>query len=48
MHLPFSGGIEAHWLIPSTQIVLSGFVAAEFDAVNYFYVMGGAGVGFIN
>lgn len=45
---PYTAGAEIHWLVPGTQIVLSGYAAAEFDAVNYFYVMGGAGVGFIN
>ena len=45
---PYSAGAEIHWLIPGTQIVLSGFVTTELGAVNYLYVMGGAGVGFIN
>jgi hypothetical protein len=45
---PYSAGAEVHWLIPGTQIVISGYLATEFDAVNYFYMMGGAGVGFIN
>ena len=45
---PYSAGAEIHWLIPGTQIVLSGVITTEFDAVNWFYVMGGAGVGFIN
>ena len=45
---PYSAGAEIHWLIPGTQIVLSGFFTGEYAAVNNFYFMGGAGVGFIN
>ncbi len=45
---PYSAGAELHWLVPGTQLVLSGYFATEFDAVNYYYFMGGAGIGFIN
>ena len=46
--LPFSAAAEVHWLIPGTQIVLSGYLAGEYAATNNYYVMGGGGIGIIN
>jgi hypothetical protein len=46
--LPFSAGAEIHWLLPGTQIVLSGFAAGEFAAADNFYLMGGGGISIIN
>ena len=45
---PYSAGAELHWLIPGTQLILSGYLTGEYAAVNNYYFMGGAGVGFIN
>jgi hypothetical protein len=45
---PYSAGAEIHWLIPGTQIVLSGLFTGEYANVDNFYFMGGVGVGFIN
>lgn len=46
--LPFSAGLEVNWLIPGTQIILSGFAGGEFAAADNFYIMGGGGIGIIN
>ncbi len=48
LRLPFSAGIEAHWLIPGTQIYLSGLVAAQIRASDDYYFMGGGGFSFLN
>ena len=45
---PYSAGAELHWLIPGTQLILSGYFTGEYAAVNNYYFMGGAGIGFIN
>ncbi len=46
--LPVQGGLEIHWLIPSTQLFLSGAVTAEARAVNSWYLSAGAGLGLLN
>ncbi|MBT3275299.1 MAG: S-layer protein, partial [Spirochaetales bacterium] len=46
--LPVSAGLEAHWLLPGTQIILSGYLTGEFAAENNFYLMAGGGIGIIN
>jgi hypothetical protein len=48
LDLPMAAGAELHWIIPGTQIVLSGGIAAEIDALDSFYLMGGAGLGILN
>jgi hypothetical protein len=46
--VPVAGGWELHWLIPNTQLVLTGSVAGEYSPELGYYVMAGAGIGFIN
>ncbi|HUX21625.1 MAG TPA: hypothetical protein VMW69_10340, partial [Spirochaetia bacterium] len=48
--VPLAGGWELHWLIPDTQLVLTGTVAGEYspDPNVGYYLMAGAGIGFIN
>lgn len=48
--VPLAAGWEVHWLIPGTQLVLTGAVAGEYspDPTIGFYGMAGAGVGFVN
>ena len=46
--LPFSAGIAVHWLIPGTQIVVSGYATGEAAALDNFYIMGGGSIGIIN
>ena len=46
--LPFSAGVAVHWLIPGTQIVVSGFATGEIAAADNFYIMAGGSIGIIN
>lgn len=48
--VPLAAGWEVHWLIPGTQLVLTGAVAGEYSPNPSigFYGMAGAGVGFVN
>ncbi|HOV63949.1 MAG TPA: PEGA domain-containing protein [Spirochaetia bacterium] len=48
IRLPFSAGAEVHWLIPGTQIYLSGLIAAQIRAQDDYYFMGGGGFSFLN
>lgn len=48
LDLPLQTALEAHWMIPNTQLFLSLAVAAEFESSDSFYVMGGAGLGILN
>jgi hypothetical protein len=48
LDLPFQTALEAHWLIPNTQLFLSLSVAGEFESVDSYYLMGGAGLGILN
>lgn len=43
--LPIQMGVEAHWIVPGSAVVLSGIVAGEFEGADAFYLMGGLGVG---
>lgn len=48
--VPLAGGWELHWLIPNTQLVLSGAVTGEYSPGSNggYYLMAGAGVSFVN
>jgi hypothetical protein len=46
--LPFQSALEAHWLIPGTQLIVSASVAGEFAAADDFYLFGGVGLGILN
>jgi hypothetical protein len=46
--LPFQSAVEAHWLIPGTQLFLSASVAGDFRAADDFYLFGGVGLGLLN
>ena len=46
--LPFQSALEAHWLIPNTQLFLSASVAGEFADVDDYYLFGGVGLGILN
>jgi len=48
LDLPFQAALEAHWLIPKTQLFLSFSVAGEFDPPGSYYLLGGAGLGLLN
>lgn len=48
LDLPFQAALEAHWLIPNTQLFLSFSVAGEFDSPGSYYLLGGAGLGLLN
>jgi hypothetical protein len=45
---PFQAALEAHWLIPRTQLFLSFSLAGEFDPPGSGYLLGGAGLGLLN
>ncbi len=45
--VPFQLAAEVHWLLPGTQILISGVAAGEFDNFSNYYIMGGAGLGFL-
>ena len=45
--VPVQLAAELHWLIPGTQILLSGVAAGEFDTPTSYYIMGGGGLGFL-
>ncbi|HUV07442.1 MAG TPA: PEGA domain-containing protein [Spirochaetia bacterium] len=47
IEVPFQSGLEAHLMIPNTQIFISLYIAAEIEAVDQWYLMGGGGFGFI-
>lgn len=48
--VPLAAGWELHWLIPHTQLVLTAAVAGEGSPgpAGSFYLLGGAGIGFVN
>lgn len=46
--LPFQSALEAHWLIPGTQLIVSASVAGDFAASDDFYLFGGVGLGILN
>jgi len=46
--LPFQSALEAHWLIPGTQLIVSASVAGDFAAADDFYLFGGVGLGILN
>jgi len=45
--IPFQAGAEVHVLIPGTRILASAIFAGEYRDANYYYFMGGAGLGFL-
>ncbi len=45
--LPAQAGAEMHWLIPNTHLLVSAILAAEIESASDFYLMGGAGLGFL-
>jgi hypothetical protein len=46
--LPLQAGLELHWLIPGTQLFLTGALTGEADADGSFYLSGGAGLGLLD
>jgi len=46
--LPFQSALEAHWLIPNTQLFISAAVAGEFSDADEYYLFGGVGLGILN
>ena len=48
LHLPLELGWELHWVVPSTQIVLSLITVAEIAGPDNFYLSGGGGIGIVN
>jgi hypothetical protein len=48
LDLPFQSALEAHWLIPGTQLFLSASVAGEFTSADDYYLLGGVGLGILN
>ena len=46
--LPFQTALEAHWLIPGTQLFLSASVAGDFLSADDYYLFGGLGLGILN
>lgn len=45
---PASGGVEVHWLLPGSQVVLSGALGGETTAGRGFSLIAGAGIGILN
>ena len=45
--IPFEAGAEIHWLIPGTRLLASVIFAGEYRDANYYYFMGGGGLGFL-
>jgi hypothetical protein len=48
LDFPFQSALEAHWLIPNTQLFLSASVAGEFESSESYYLFGGVGLGILN
>jgi hypothetical protein len=46
--LPFQSALEAHWLIPGTQLIVSASVAGDFAAADDYHLFGGVGLGILN
>ncbi len=46
--VPFQTALEAHWMIPKTQLFLSASVAGEFTDAENYYLFGGVGLGILN
>ena len=46
--LPLAWGAEIHWIIPGTQLILSGGITSEVNSSGNFYLLGGGGIGFLN
>jgi hypothetical protein len=47
LDVPFQTGLEAHLMIPGTQLFLSFALASEIESSSDWYVMGGGGLGFL-
>jgi hypothetical protein len=45
--IPFEAGAEIHWLIPGTRLLLSAIAAGEYQDSSNYYIMGGAGLGYL-
>ncbi len=45
---PVQAALEAHWLIPRTQLFLSLAVAGEFRHPDSFHLLGGGGLGILH
>jgi hypothetical protein len=48
LDLPLQCALEAHWMLPGTQLFLSFEVAGEVRALRSFYFMAGGGLGLLN
>jgi len=48
LQLPFGAGAEVHWLIPGTNVVLSGIAVSEFESRSDYYIAWGGGIGLIH
>ena len=45
--IPFQLGVEAHWLIPGTRLLLTAIMAGEYENSDNYYFMGGGGLSFL-
>lgn len=45
---PVSAGIEFHWILPGTGIILSGYITGDFYSDGGYYISTGGGAGLIN
>ncbi len=48
LDLPVQCALEAHWMLPGTQLFLSLEIAAELGSPRSYYFMAGGGLGLLN
>ncbi len=48
LHYPFQAALEAHWMIPQTQLFVSLALSGEFSPPDSYFLYGGAGLGLLN
>jgi hypothetical protein len=48
LDLPVQYALEAHWMLPGTQLFLSFEIAGEVGAPHSYYFMAGLGLGLLN
>ncbi len=46
--LPVQGGLELHWMIPDTQLILTAALTGEARGVGSYYFSGGVGLGLLD
>jgi hypothetical protein len=47
LNLPIHAGLEAYYMIPDTQLFLSGVLTTEYESNDNYFISGGLGLGFI-